>query len=226
VGGAVCSSLLSNWDCLTRKRWASCHDVLKLALQEYHVGYNCVKWLTECIIARCGLICATGHVEDASFCFQDIFCVYQKVYDGWFDSCQITSGPNVPYIVEKALSLFPCIKATTMEETVKFYDDLQSTGLNYLLATMPFDVIYIPFSFEGLCPPGLGTGHYVEFSSAFMELLPCLLPVKSIPCVLAIVDAVSMKSNNGYNLLFCVMVLAVLGFDPTLLLLAPVWGPV
>jgi hypothetical protein len=87
--------------------------------------------------------------------------------------------------VEKALSLFPHLKAATMEDTVKFYDDLQLTGLNYLLALMPFNAIYIPFSFKGLCPPSLGTGRYAEISSAFMELLPHLLPVGSIPRVLA-----------------------------------------
>jgi hypothetical protein len=87
---------------------------------------------------------------------------------------------------------------------------------------MLFDAIYIPFSFEGLCPPGLGTGRYAEISSAFMELLPCLLPVGSIPCVSAVVDTDSMESNNGYDLHFCVMVLAIPGFDPTLPLLAPV----
>jgi hypothetical protein len=91
-----------------------------------------------------------------------------------------------------------------------------------------FDTIqcyYISFGFERLCPTGLVTGRYAEISLAFMELLPCGLPVGSIPCVLAaIVDAVSMESNNGYDLLFHVMVLAVPGFDPTLLLSAPVWS--
>ncbi len=95
----------------------------------------------ERISAKCGLTRTTGHVEDASFCYQDIFRVHQKVYDEWFDYCQNTSGPNVPYIKEKSLSLFPCLKATTMEETVKFYNDLQLTGLNYLLALMLFDAI-------------------------------------------------------------------------------------
>jgi hypothetical protein len=89
---------------------------------------------------------------------------------------------------------------------------------------MPFNVICIPFGFKGLCPPGLRTGRYGEISLAFMELLPRLVPVGSIPRVSAIVDAVSMESNNGYNLLFHVMVLAVPGFDPTLLLSAPIWA--
>ncbi len=88
---------------------------------------------------------------------------------------------------------------------------------------MPFDAIYIPFGFEGLCPPGLGTSHYVEVSTALTELLPHLLPVNSIPRVIASVAAVTMESNSGYNLLFRIMVLSVLSVDPTLPLLAPLW---
>jgi hypothetical protein len=205
-GGAVCSPRLANRDRLVHERRASHHNVLKLALREYHIGYDSIKLLMEHIIAECGLTRATSHVKDGSFCYQDIFCVHQKIYDGWFDYRQNTSRPNVPYIVEKALSLFPHLKAADMEETVKFYHDLQLTGLNYLLALMPFDAIYIPFGFLGLCPPGLGTGRYAEISSAFMELLPHLLPVGSITRVSAIVDVVSMESNNGYDLLFCVIV--------------------
>jgi hypothetical protein len=110
-----------------------------------------------------------------------------------------------------------------MEATVKFYNDLQSTGINYLLLLMPFDAIYIPYGFEELRPPGLGTGWYAEVSSAFMELLPRLLPVTTYPRVSAIVDAVGMESNNGYDLLFRILVLTVPGFDPTLPLSAPVW---
>ncbi len=109
-----------------------------------------------------------------------------------------------------------------MEETVKFYDDLQSTGLNYLLALMLLDAIYILFGFKGLCHPDLGTGHYVEISLAFMELLHCLLTVGSITCMSAIVDVVSIKSIKRYYLLFHVIVLAIPGFDPTLPLSAPI----
>jgi hypothetical protein len=88
---------------------------------------------------------------------------------------------------------------------------------------MPFDAINIPYGFEALCPPGLGMGRYAEISSTFMKLLPRLLPVATIPRVSAIVDAVGMESNNGYDLLFCILVLTVPGFYPTLPLSAPVW---
>jgi hypothetical protein len=163
-------------------------------------------------------------VDDASFCFQDVFCVHKEVYNEWNDPRCNTSGPNVTYIVEKALALFPRLHTITMELTVKFYDDLQSTWINYLLPLMPFDAICITFGFEALCPPGLGTGRYAYFSSTFNELLPRLLPVTTIPCISAIVDAMGMESNNGYDLLFCILVLTVPGFlNPTLPLSAPVW---
>jgi hypothetical protein len=88
---------------------------------------------------------------------------------------------------------------------------------------MPFDAIYISYGFKALCLPGLGTGRYAEISSAFMELLPRLLPAATIPRVSTIVDAMGMESNHGYDLLFHILVLTVPSFDPTLLLLAPVW---
>ncbi len=84
---------------------------------------------------------------------------------------------------------------------------------------MPFDAIYIPFGFEGLCPPRLGTGRYAEVSTVLMDLLPFLLPVNSIPRVSATVAAVTMASNNGYNLLFRIMDLSIPGFNLTL----PLW---
>jgi hypothetical protein len=110
-----------------------------------------------------------------------------------------------------------------MEATVKFYDGLQSTGINYLLPLMLFDAIYIPYGFKALCPPSLGTGWYTDISSTFMELLPRLLPVATITCVSAIVDAMGMESNNRYDLLFHILVLTVPSFDSTLPLLAPIW---
>ncbi len=106
---------------------------------------------------------------------------------------------------------------------MKFYDDLQSTGINFLLPLMLFDAIYIPYGFKALCPPGFGTGRYAEVSSAFMELLPRLLPATTYPRVSAIVNAVGMESNSGYDLLLCILVLNVPGIDPTLPLLAPDW---
>ncbi len=220
VGGPVCSPSMVDRDRLARECKSSHLNILKLASGPYHVGYDGVRHLTEKIIFNCGLTKATGHMDNASFCFQDIFCVHKKVYDGWYDPQRNSFGPNVTYIVEKALTLFPRLTIIMMEATVKFYNDLQSTGINYLLPLMPFDAIYIPYGFEALCPPGLGTGRYAEVSYAFMELFTRLLPVTTYPRVSAIVDAVGMESNNGYDLLFHILVLTVPGFDPTLPLLA------
>jgi hypothetical protein len=57
-----------------------------------------------------------------------------------------------------------------------------------------------------------------------MELPSRLLPVGSISRMSAIIDAVSIESNNGYDLLVRVMVLVVPGFDSTPPLSAPVWA--
>ncbi len=107
VGGAICLPHLANRDCLAHGRGASWHDVLKLALEAYHIRYDGVKQLLERTIMKCGLTRSAGHVEDASFCYQDVSCVHCITYDGWYDSHWNRSGPNVPYIVEKALSFFP-----------------------------------------------------------------------------------------------------------------------
>jgi hypothetical protein len=174
---------MADCDCLVHECKSSHLDVLKLASDPYHVRYDGVQRLAEKIIFNCSLTKAPGHVDDASFCFQDAFCVHKKVYNGWYNPRCNTSGTNVMYIVKKSLSLFPRLNTITMEATVMFYDDLQSTGINYLLPLMPIDAIYIPYGFKALCPPCLGTGWSFEISSAFMELFPRLLPVAAIPCV-------------------------------------------
>jgi hypothetical protein len=69
-------------DHLACERKSSHLDVLKLASKPYHVGYDGVRRLMEKIIFNCGLTKATGHMDDASFCFQEVFCVHKKVYDG------------------------------------------------------------------------------------------------------------------------------------------------
>jgi hypothetical protein len=152
VGGPVCSPCMVDRDHLACERKSSRLNILKLASGPYHVGYVGVQHLTEKIIFNYGLTKATGHMDNASFCFQDVFCVHKKVYDDWYDPRHNTYGPNVIYIVKKALSLFPQLNIITMEATVKFYNDLQSTGINYLLPLMPLDAIYISYGFEKLSP--------------------------------------------------------------------------
>jgi hypothetical protein len=87
---------------------------------------------------------------------------------------------------------------------------------------MPFNTIKLSFNFEGLCPPGLGTLRYPEVGSAFMDILPRLLPTTESE-VLSTISTVGFESNNGYDLLWRILELTVLGFDPTVSILPPTW---
>jgi hypothetical protein len=55
-----------------------------------------------------------------------------------------------------------------------------------------------------------------------MEVLPCLLPDTDSQ-VTSLVTVVRAESNNGFDLLWRVLELAVPGFDPSLQINAPVW---
>ena len=55
-----------------------------------------------------------------------------------------------------------------------------------------------------------------------MEVLPRLLPELDSQ-VTSLVTVVRAKSNNGFDLLWRILELAVPGFDPSLQILAPVW---
>ncbi len=94
---------------------------------------------------------------------------------------------------------------------VTFYDGLQKISMRYLIPLMPFDSICFVFGFEGLCPPGLGTIRYAAIASAWMDVLPHLLPQRDSVVELAIF-AVSVKSNNGFDLMWQILELAVPGF--------------
>jgi hypothetical protein len=94
-GGAVWSPCMADHDCLACKHKSSWLNVLKLAFDPYPVGYDGVRRLTEKIIFNCSLTKATGHINDASICFQDVFQAHKKVYDGWYNPRCITSSPNV-----------------------------------------------------------------------------------------------------------------------------------
>jgi hypothetical protein len=109
-----------------------------------------------------------------------------------------------------------------MGTTVTFYDKLQQTSANYLLLLMLFDAINLNMGFEGLCPPGLGLPRYAEIAGALMEVIPRLLPDMDSQ-VTSLVTVVRAESNNGYDLLWRVLELAVPGFDPSLQISAPVW---
>jgi hypothetical protein len=105
---------------------------------------------------------------------------------------------------------------------IKFYDGLQKILMRYLVPLMPFDSICLAFDFEGLCPPGLGTVRYSAIASAWMDVLPRLLPQKKSVVELAIFS-VSVKSNNGFDLMWRILELAVPGFKSMNPVQVPSW---
>jgi hypothetical protein len=87
---------------------------------------------------------------------------------------------------------------------------------------MLFDAINLNMGFEGLCQPGLGLPRYAEIAGALMEVLSRLLPEMDSQ-VTSLVTVVRAESNNGYDLLWRVLELAVPSFDPSMQISAPVW---
>jgi hypothetical protein len=160
-----------------------------------------VDSLTEVIISKCGYQSFhVDHTEDALLCFQEIINIHCVVVQTWTNTRTHFSGPVVEYILKKALPVFPRFQGLDVADRVKFYDGLQKISMRYLLPLMPFDSIRLAFGFEGLCPPGLGTVCYSAIASAWMDVLPCLLPVKEFE-VESTVFTVSIESNNGFDLL-------------------------
>ncbi len=125
-------------------------------------------------------------------------------------------------ILEKGLPIFPKLDSLEMATTVNFYDKLQKTSALFLLPLMLFDAINFNMGFEGLCPPGLGLPRYAEIAGALMEVLPRLLPEMDSQ-VTSLVTVVRAESINGYDLLWRVLELTVLSFDPSMQISAPVW---
>jgi hypothetical protein len=56
-----------------------------------------------------------------------------------------------------------------------------------------------------------------------MEVIPCLLPTFDSSQVASLVMVVHAESNDGYDLLWLVIELSVLSFDPTMQISTPVW---
>jgi hypothetical protein len=123
--------------------------------------------------------------------------------------------------MEKAMSLFEKLEGITTTDLVHFYDTFQKTGSVYLLPFMPFDAVSLKLSFEGLCPPGLGIDRYAVIATALMEVIPCLLPAH-ITRLSTVIATVWADSNNGYDLMWRLLALAVPGFDPAQHVLASV----
>jgi len=142
--------------------------------------------------------------------------------DAWDNRRTQQSGPSVDRILEKGLPVFPRLDTLEVLATVDFYDKSHKTSALFLLPLMLLDAINLNTGFEGLCPPGLGLQRYAEITGVFMEILPRLLP-SSNSHVTLLVMVVQAESNNGFDLLWRVLELAVPGFDPVHQISDPVW---
>jgi hypothetical protein len=134
--------------------------------------------------------------------------------DAWENRRTQQSGPSVDRILEKGLPVFPRLDSLDVSATVDFYDKLHKTSALFLLPLMLFDAINLNTGFEGLCPPGLGLQWYAEIAGVFMEILPRLL-LSSDSHVTSLVMVVRAESNNGFDLLWRILELAIPGFDPS-----------
>jgi hypothetical protein len=200
-------------------------DLAGLADSGYHIGDDGVAALNERIISNCGYHSFhADHPEDVLLCFQEIVNLHRLVVQTWTNTRTHFSGPVVEYIIEKALPVFPRLLDLDVSSTVKFYDGLQKISMRYLLPLMPFDSISLVFGYEGLCPPGLGTTRYSAIASAWMDVLPRLLPIKESEVESAIFS-VGVDSNNGFDLMWRILELAVPGFKSMNPVQVPTWTP-
>ncbi len=191
-----------------------------LADKDYHGGVRGVDPRTIRIIKNCGNTAIIS--DDIILCYWDIMLLHHKIMEGWTNTCTNQSGPSVEWIMEKAMPLFKKLVGVTTVDAIHFYDESQKNGSVYVLPFMPFDAVCLKLEFEGLCPPGLSIECYAAIATALMELIPCLLP-DHIASWSTIIATVWADLNNGFDLMWRLLALAVLGFDPALHILAPVW---
>ena len=203
-----------------RQRGMSRYDSAALADKDYHGGVRGFDPLTIRHIKNCGYTAINS--DDILLCYRDIIHLHRRTLDGWTNMRTQQQGPSVERIMEKAMPLFKKLDGITMTDLVQFYDSFQKTGSVYLLPVMPFDAVNLKLGFEGLCPPGLGVDRYASIAAAIMEVIPRLLPdhTARLTTTLATVRG---DSNNGFDLLWRLMALAVPGFDPAQHVSAPVW---
>jgi hypothetical protein len=166
-----------NWDKETQARTlgAGRFDAIRLACSFYHVGDDGVPTLTEDIIQKCGYTRIKASANEVVVCYNDIKWVHKKVWELWYNSSSNSMGPQVDHILQKSLSVFPCLTSSDTGDVVTFYDRLQELSMNHLLALMPFDGIMLQYWFEGLCPLGLGLTRYAAMCKALIELLLWLI---------------------------------------------------
>jgi hypothetical protein len=190
-------------------------DLADLAEAKYHINKMGVKVLTPQIISNCGYQSFhRDHPVDILLCYSKIANIHQVILHSWTDSGMHFSGPVVEYILKKALPVFLCLDSLEVVDVVKFYKSVQKLSMRYLLPLMPFDSICLAFGFEGLYPPGLGTMRYAVIASAWMDVLHRLLPQSDLDVEL-VKFLVGYESNDGFDLMWQVMELGVLGFKST-----------
>jgi hypothetical protein len=225
-GGKIVFPRLVNHACYARKKNESHFDLAGLAHADYHVDKDGVEVLTKHIISNFGYKSIHAyHPDDVLLCFNEIILLHKVVVQGWRNPwTQFCGGPIVEYILKKALPVFPCLCSLDVADAVKFYDGLQKISMRYLLPLMPFDSICLDFGFEGLCPPGLGTVKYATIVSAWMDVLPWILPQLNADMEL-VTFSVGFDSNNGFDLLWRVLELAVPGLKSTNPVQVLIWSP-
>ena len=224
LGGRITTPHFTDRSRVARAKNTSKFDSAGPAEAKYHIGDMGVEVLTPQIISKCGYQSFhRDHPEDILLCYSEIGHIHRVVLQGWTNPWTHFSGPVVEYILEKALPVFPRLRSLDVADVVHFYDSMQKISMRYLLPLMPFDSIYLAFGFEGLCPPGLGTIRYAAIASAWMDVLPRILP-KENSDVESVTLSVGYESNNGFDLLWRVLELAVPGFKSTNPVQVPSWN--
>ncbi len=224
-GGKIVSPCLVDRAHYARKKNKSHFDSAGLAHADYHVDEDSVEVLTKCIISNCGYKSThADHPDDIPLCFNEIILLHKVVVQGWRSPWTQFCGPVVEYILKKVLPVFPCLYSLDVADAVKFYDGLQKISMRYLLPLMPFNSICLDFGFEGLCPPGLGTVKYATIASAWMDVLPWILPQSNADVEL-VTFSVGFESNNGFDLLWRELEFALPGFKSTNPVQVLIWSP-
>ena len=220
--GPIASPRNRDRDSRARELGANRSDISALATVPYHCGVDDgVDPMTSVTLVEVGYNNIGS--DDVVACHNAIIDVHRRVLQMWHNSTANTFGPQVNRIVQKSLQLFPTLESTSTSDMVDFYDRLQETAADHLIALMPFDAILLRFGFEGLCVPGHGVQKYARMGKALMDLLPRLLPGTLSPQINAALYSVRYESANGYDYLWRVLELTVPGFDPIVPIQLPVW---
>jgi hypothetical protein len=181
-------------------------DIAALADVKYHGGGDGYYPLTPAIIHDCGYTAI--NTVDVISSYNEIILVHKSVMTKWVG--RFTVGPQIDRILEKGLVSLPRLQSFAVESAVEWYDTLQKTLMIYLVPIAPLDCVMIKMGYEALCIPGTGLTRYPVAARVLLELLPCLLP-KTNDKVSSIINMVRMESNNGYDLLWHILELTVLG---------------